>query len=429
MMRYRSYFAILLGFVATLVVSVVLMNWLVDPLDVYRVVRKDGFNRIKSAYIPYARLAKPSQIERGHYSRLAIGSSRTLMGIPVAQAAWAAQAGEPGFNAGIQGADLRSIRDLFEHAVATGALKSVVIDLDLFMFNAWLPTGEYPYPVATLDETEAQRFVRQRDTTMRLLFSPGITTSSIETLRKQDPAKDKVMIDGTTNPANELRHVLDDGYDVRFRQFEDRMVRTGWSPCRDNRYAFTRAVGEKGALDKMQYFRDILRIAHDRHVDVKFFIPPIHARLLEMQQAAGLWEDGEQMKRLLVADISAVYGPDWTGVALWDFSGYHRYAIEPVPQQPGVAMQWYLDASHFSQALGTRMLDVMFAAPTAEQQFGVLLRPETIEATLQQQREQQAAFQAAQPALSRDLHERTAAILRDKQRNGSACREAGSRQE
>ena len=135
------------------------------------------------------------------------------------------------------------------------------------------------------------------------------------------------------------------------------------------------------------------------------------------------------MKRLLVADISAVYGPDWTGVALWDFSGYHRYAIEPVPQQPGVAMQWYLDASHFSQALGTRMLDVMFAAPTAEQQFGVLLRPETIEATLQQQREQQAAFQAAQPALSRDLHERTAAILRDKQRNGSACREAGSRQE
>jgi hypothetical protein len=92
-------------------------------------------------------------------------------------------------------------------------------------------------------------------------------------------------------------------------------------------------------------------------------------------------------------------------------------------------MQWYLDASHFSQALGNRMLDVMFAAPTAEQQFGVLLRPETIESALQQQREQQAAFQAAQPELSRDLQARTAAILRDKQHNGSACKDPASRQE
>ncbi|HQQ75347.1 MAG TPA: hypothetical protein PK031_09360 [Pseudomonadales bacterium] len=423
MPRYRSYFIAVLSFLAVFVVSVVLMNWLVDPLDVYRVVRKEGFNSIKSSYIPYARLAKPSQIERGHYQRLAIGSSRMLMGIPVANAAWISAGGEPGFNASIQGADLRQIRDLFEHAVVTGDLKStgnvksVLIDVDLFMFNAWVSSGDYPYPVATFSETESRRFVRERDTTLNLLFSPGITLASIETLRKQDLKKDKVMIDGTTNPAKELSQVLEDGYEVRFRQFEDRMVRTGWSPCSDNRYDFSR-----GNADKMQIFRDILQIAKQHNVDVKFFISPVHVRLLEMIHAADLWDDYEVMKRKLVAEIAAVYGQDINSVALWDFSGYHHYAQEAVPQQPDVPMQWYLDSSHFSQPLGHKMLDRMFAAPSAEQSFGVSLRPDNIDAVLQMEREQQAVWQADNAALSRDLHKRTAAILQDKKINGTVCK-------
>ena len=61
MLKYRSYFIAVLSLLFALAATVVLMNWLVDPLDVYRVVRKEGFNSIKSSYIPYARLAKPSQ--------------------------------------------------------------------------------------------------------------------------------------------------------------------------------------------------------------------------------------------------------------------------------------------------------------------------------------------------------------------------------
>lgn len=421
MLRSRSYFIAVLSLLVLLVASVMLLNWLVDPLDVYRVVRKDGFNRVKSSYIPYARLAKPSQIERGHYQRLAIGSSRMLMGIPVDNAAWAQAGGSSGFNAGIQGADLRQVRDLFEHAVVTnsvtGNLKSVLIDIDLFMFNAWLPSGDYPYPVATFDETEQERFVRERDTALNLLFSPSITLASIETLRKQDVKKDKVMIDGTTNPAKELSQVMEDGYEVRFRQFEDRMVRTGWSPCSDNRYAFAREN-----FDKTQYFREILQIAKQNHVEVKFFISPVHVRLLEMTDAAGLWDETEIMKRKLLAETVAVYGAELQGVALWDFSGYHHYAQEAVPQQAGVPMQWYLDSSHFSQALGQKMLDVMYGAPTAESSFGVQLRPDNIDAVLQTEREQQAAWQAEHAELSQDLHKRTAVILRDKQINGTVCR-------
>jgi hypothetical protein len=287
------------------------------------------------------------------------------------------------------------------------------------MFNVWLPSGEYPYAVATLDETDRERFVRERDTALNLLFSPSITLASIDTLRKQDVKKDKVMIDGTTNPAKELSQVLKDGYEVRFRQFEDRMVRTGWSPCSDNRYAFS-----GNGTDKMQYFRDILQIAKAHGVTVNFFISPVHVRFLEMTQAAGLWDETEDMKRKLLADMVAVYGDDLQAsrVALWDFSGYHTYAQETVPQEAGVAMQWYLDASHFSQALGHKMLAVMFGAPDAETAFGVRLTPENIEAVLQQQREHQHAWQVGHAAMSAALHQRTVAILRDKQANGTVCK-------
>lgn len=431
MLRYRSYFIAVLSLLVVLATAVMLMNWLVDPLDVYRVVRKEGFNSIKSSYIPYARLAKPSQIERGQYQRLAIGSSRMLIGMPVDNAAWKQASdsqtnGASGFNAGIQGADLRQIRDLFEHAVVAGNLKSALIDIDLFMFNAWLPSGEYPYPVATFSETKSERFIRERDTALNLLFSPSITLASIETLRKQDVKKDKVMIDGTTNPAKELNQVLKDGYEVRFRQFEDRLVRTGWSPCSDNRYAFSR-----DDFDKIQYFRDILQIAKQHQVKVTFFISPVHVRLLEMTHAAGLWDETEVMKRKLVTEIAALYGDEISNVALWDFSGYHHYAQEAVPpqqtvpQQVGVAMQWYLDSSHFSQALGHIMLNRMFAAPDAEadvqSSFGVQLKPGNIDAVLRQQREQQAVWQAEHAELSQDLRKRTAAILRDKAINGTVC--------
>jgi hypothetical protein len=68
------------------------------------------------------------------------------------------------------------------------------------------------------------------------------------------------------------------------------------------------------------------------------------------------------------------------------------------------------------------MLDVMYGAPTAESGFGVQLRPDNIDAVLHAEREQQAAWQAEHAELSRDLHERTAAILRDKKINGSVCK-------
>jgi len=413
-MRHRMYFFVLLSTLLLLTVSVVTMNVVVDPLDVYRVVRKEGFNWFKPSYIPYARLAKPSQIEQGQYDRLGIGSSRMLMGIPIQNAAWD-QYGK-GFNAGIQGADLLQIHDLFEHAVVVSQVKSVLIDLDVFMFNAWMPSGKYPYPVAHLDETTRERFLRERDTAMLLLFSPGVTLASIDTLRKQDGSRGKVTIDGTADPAKERQQVLEDGYDVRFRQFEDRMVRSGWSVCRDNGFAF-----ERGNVNKLTVFRDMLQIAKDHHVDVKFFIPPIHVRLLEVMQAAGLDPYSDEMKRRLLAEITAVYGSEAKNVALWDFSGYHHYAQEAVPQQPNVVMQWYLDASHFSQALGQKMLDVMFASPNAEAGFGVQLTPNNVDNFLQAWHAQQVAFQTANAEMSRELHQRAAAILRDKQINGSAC--------
>lgn len=416
-MRFRSYVVVVLGSLLALTGTVVLLNWLVDPLDVFRVVRAEGFNSVKPSYTPYARLAKPAQVARGDYQRLALGSSRVLMGIPMQGSAWAAD-GTPGFNLGLNGADLRTVREVLEHAIVQGDVKSVVISVDLFMFNAWKGAGRYPYAIATLDETPEQRFVRQRDTALNLLFSPGITVATFDTLRKQREKYDKMRIDGSSNADHDLRQALRDGYEVRFTQFEDRIVRTGWSPCRDNRFSF-----QARQVDTLRIFREILQLTHQHGIRVDFFISPLHSRMLEMMQAAGLGDDFDGLKRQLLAEIVARYGEAMPGVSLWDFSGYHAYAREPLPAKPDVPMQWYTDASHFSQALGILMLDTMFGTVPPDPAFGVALRPDTIDAALEQWHKQRAAFLLEDAALVADLHARTAAILREKQTQGNECLE------
>ena len=67
------------------------------------------------------------------------------------------------------------------------------------------------------------------------------------------------------------------------------------------------------------------------------------------------------------------------------------------------------------------MLDVMFAAPHAEKDFGVQLSAGNLDSVLAAQHAEQRAFQQTHPIMSRDLHERAAAILSNKKINGTAC--------
>lgn len=411
-MSYARYVAAFFGLSLLLVMAIPLLNMLVDPLDVFRIVRQEGFNRIKSNYTTYSRLAKPAQVERGNYPKLAIGSSRVLMGMPMTGTAWNDDPAQA-FNLGLNGANLRVTRDLFEHAITTTDVRDVVMTVDFFMFNAWNATVPYDQPVAHRGETRFERLRRQRDTYMGLLFSPGVTKASFATLRRQRPKYDKQLADGGTNPRHELNQALQDGYEVRFQQFEDRVVRSGWSLCTDNRYDF-----QAGDLDAFSFYRDILRLAKQHHIRLKLFISPEHVRMLEMMAAAGFWDEFEQMKHQLVSQLEAEFGSDSKQVELWDFSGYNAYTAEEIPARIGDSMQWYFDSSHFTPALGKLLLDSMYGSTPV---IGRRLGSDNLAAVQQQVRQEQAAWRATHPQQVAQLQQRTEALLAEKAKNGLNC--------
>lgn len=78
-------------------VGVALLNAVVDPLDIYRLVRVPGFNEMKPRLEKYSRMAKPLWLKARPYERLALGSSRTEIGMPINTAGWGKYTG-PGMN-------------------------------------------------------------------------------------------------------------------------------------------------------------------------------------------------------------------------------------------------------------------------------------------------------------------------------------------
>jgi hypothetical protein len=82
-----------------------------------------------------------------------------------------------------------------------------------------------------------------------------------------------------------------------------------------------------------------------------------------------------------------------TNVVVWDFSGYWAATTEAVPAagDTSTRMTYYFESSHYTPALGQRMLDRMFLQDTNE--FGARIWAGNVETHLQaiqQQRERYA---------------------------------------
>ncbi len=96
-----------------------------------------------------------------------------------------------------------------------------------------------------------------------------------------------------------------------------------------------------------------------------------------MLQGARLIPAFEAWKKRLATIIQD--GTRSEACPLWDFSGYHVFAREPVPP-PGdrtTVVQWYWESGHFKRELGERMLARMFHG-TGDDDFGVCLTPASV---------------------------------------------------
>jgi hypothetical protein len=114
-------------------------------------------------------------------------------------------------------------------------------------------------------------------------------------------------------------------------------------------------------LDEIE---QIVAFCRDHSIDLRIYITPQHAHLVEVAFASGEWPRVEAGKRRLVRILAeeTARDPGARQIPLWDFSGYSSVTTEAVPP-PGDPheMKYYWEASHSKQIVGDFILDRIFA--------------------------------------------------------------------
>ena len=177
-----------------------------------------------------------------------------------------------------------------------------------------------------------------------------------------------------------------------FRTIEEQYVTITWYPRPEKKFALTRPDGS----DNLIYLRHIIADAHRQGIDLRLGFMPFHARLAETLRAVDLWDDFEQWKIDVVALVEEeAQNAGEPAFPLWDFTGYNRITMEPVPDSSDIhtRMRWHLDASHVSRAAGDLIQTVMLETDGRRfADFGKRVDSGNIEQSIRQNRKKRAAY-------------------------------------
>jgi len=416
---FRRYLGVLGLFGALPAASVLVGNLAVDPFGIHRLVNRPGFNQVKPAEPDHRRMIKPYRMRHYEPRGLVLGSSRAEYALNPDHPAWSADA-RPVYNAALPDANPYEMRRMFQHALACGDIRQVVIGLDFYTFNQFFrPRPDFSETRLAARE-DGRWAVAPVDEWISTLLSFDACVQSLRTVRGQPDTPEPAFLlpNGQQAPTPRDLAFLG-GRRGLFLLTEYEYVFYKWRPEPEHQLVLpaSSTQGSFGELDLL------LRTAAEHGVDVRLLISPFHARLHHALVEAGHWEKFEAWKRLLV-EIS-----DRHQVPLWDFSGFNRITTEPVPAwgDTQAEMQWYSDASHYSRTLGDVVLQRVLGAQPEEgySDFGVRLSADGLEDHLRRQREARDAFPRAFPEDAEEI--RLLVRLREGNRMTDTIRDLQSR--
>jgi len=362
-------------------------NWTIDPYAIFQTRGLLKQHEIKPLLTLNERVFKTVRLARENPGAVILGTSRADIGIdPVHPALADGHA----VNLATFGQPIGETRRLLELAASQGGLKTALVGLDFFAFNALFPNPS---------DYDAENFSASRP--WQLAFS--VTTSMDSwTYRKRvigEPG-DCCFSNGARN-AN-LPNTFRGHYRSHFMSSERMYLLEKYRPSPTCDYSFNpRRHTQNSTLDD---YREMITLAHQQHIALKLFISPSHARQWEVIATAGLTEKWEAWKRELVKiNVEEAARTKSEPFPLWDFSGYNAINREAVPAEGDMqtVMRWYSDSSHFTPELGMVLLDKMSGLPINKpdvpDDFGVLLTPATLEPQIDAIRKGHLAYRLTNP--------------------------------
>lgn len=345
------YEAKLVSSVLAALLAVAATNYAVDPYGIFHASHNaDPLNR--ELFESNVRLAKAHIVAGFRPEAVIMGSSRAEVGLSPAHPGWEY---ERVYNLGIPKANVREMVEYLEHAIAAGSLEQVVLGVDFFQFNPLLEAQPDFTDCRLLEPGSLwSRFRAAACDIPALFFSRRAFFASITQWQnkgnpvvylsdgsRSDSAKESALRSAGSQHAGFLMNELD--------YFEQVGLLRGFIVSETS---FEEATGP--------HFEEFLRLCHRHDVDLRLYLSPSHARHWEVADEMGLWEMFLRWKRyLLVTTRSIAKEFDAEPFPIWDFADYNAYTLEPVPPlyDAEARMQWHWESSHFTKALGTRLLD------------------------------------------------------------------------
>ena len=390
------YLVVLVITVIVVAVSALFANVIVDPYGIYRRVVISGFNAIKPAAQTQVRLAKAYQLRSAKPDVIVLGNSRVEAGIDTDLAS--SFFNEKIFNVGLPGSSIYELYRYLQHAQAINPLTHVVLALDLFSFDTARSNVASDYLEERLavdvDGVEYDMLTLNRLRDLRsIYFSISSVDDMILTIAHQEDAWASDRTRTGFNPMIEGGYYFAKGHhDIFFRKsrkYYQRLTRReiSFSPSE---------FWDKGSFE---YFRLIVEFCRKNDIELRMFIHPYHAHVLEILHRTGHWEKYETWKREIVAVLEDDRSrhPDEVAFHLWDFGDYNFITTEAVPEagDASTKMRWYWEASHYKSVVGTEMIKRMYDVDEpAEpgQSFGTRLDTSNLEVHLARIREDRARY-------------------------------------
>jgi hypothetical protein len=388
MLIYKVWWKRAAGSIAALLAGVGAINLLVDPFDFHGMPRIKGFNADKPEVATHLRLTKAYAVRSLRPRAIIVGSSRAERGLDPNHPGWDGNS-EPRYNLAIAAANIYEAMRYLQHANCINPLKQVVIGLDFFMFNAYTQNKpDFSEERLCKTKKDASVTFRAHDK-IQTIFSLDAIRSSISTVKGP-------------NRGDEVKFYLPNGQ-VSWNFGKEKIKKIGYRNAfleTDNIYLYNYkfCLYDNSGESTLRYLAEIIKLARSDNIDLKFFISPVHARMLEAKKLAGLWPQYEQWKRELVAclEADASANPGKEPFSLWDFSGYNSITTEavPVPGDLHSNMRFYWESSHYKKEVGDLILNRIFGKGLVEKSdFGVVISADNIEQHLRSIRIKQKKYE------------------------------------
>ncbi len=363
MTKFTVYFT---GAFLAILTLLAVSSIVIDPYAMFGTARVEGLNKYKLTAINYMRVVKPYHVGFRDYDVLITGSSRIGQGLDCRVYT---EQGLVCYNSALPGGGIYEAYRFLQQRPES--ISKAIISLEFFVFlreNLAQPEFEERRLMLGADGSWSPQFVTQSINDLYgLLFASQTLRSSKSTWKRQNapftnPRADGMLYLDNWGGWNFDPSTLDSSRpNVRVNRQVSRFKNV-LDTMKAYHFTYSQDLDQARANMKRQLgsYRDILEVAYQHDIQVKFVLPPSHASYWMIIRYLGLYPVFEQWKKSLVRlneKLARHHARE--PYPIFDFSGANNINLSPPPVRgrPNTFSQLFNDTMHFSSQVGEEMLE------------------------------------------------------------------------